>query len=59
MSVKADFLGSQRFVLAEILKHSSIEVEGIVKLLRRARIQPRWNKVKLPQGTRFPPAYFI
>ena len=40
----------QRFLLAEALKHSSIDTETLVKAIKGARVRPKWTKMSLPKG---------
>ncbi|MCJ1453720.1 peptide-N4-(N-acetyl-beta- glucosaminyl)asparagine amidase [Mycoblastus sanguinarius] len=40
----------QRSLLAEILKHSSIDAEALAKVIRDAEIRPKWTEVALPEG---------
>ena len=43
----------QRFLLAEVLKYSSIDTETLVKVIKDARVQPRWTKISLPKGMEY------
>ncbi len=40
----------QRFLLAEVLKNSSIDTETLVKVIKDAGICPKWTKMALPKG---------
>lgn len=40
----------ERFLLAEILKNSSVNLESIVKLINDGKARPQWNKMALPKG---------
>ena len=40
----------QRFLLAEVLKNSSIDTETLVKVVKDAKVQPKWTKMALPKG---------
>lgn len=40
----------QRFLLAEVLKKSSINIETLVKVIKDAGVRPDWTKISLPKG---------
>ena len=40
----------QRFLLAEILKNSSIDIEILVNVIKAAGVRPKWTKISLPRG---------
>lgn len=40
----------ERFLLSEVLKHSSVETETIVKVIKDAGIRPLWTRISLPKG---------
>lgn len=40
----------ERFLLSEVLKHSSISIETLVKVIKDARVRPKWTKISLPKG---------
>ena len=44
----------QRFLLAEVLKTSSIDIESLVKVMKTARVRPKWTKIALPKGMKHP-----
>lgn len=44
----------QRFLLAEVLKNSSIDNEILVKVIKDARVRPKWTKLALPKGMKYP-----
>ena len=44
----------QRFLLAEVLKNSSIDTESLVKVIRDAGVRPKWTKISLPKGNTSP-----
>ena len=44
----------QRFLLAEVLKNSSIDTESLIKVIKEARVRPRWTKIFLPKGNTSP-----
>ena len=45
---------SQRFLLAEVLKNSSIDTESLVKVIKDAGVRPKWTKIALPKGNTSP-----
>ena len=46
------YLCLQRFLLAEVLKYSSIDTESLVNVVKDAGIRPKWTKMSLPKGRR-------
>ena len=40
----------QRTLLAEIIKHSSINVEALAKFIKDAGERPKWSRMTLPKG---------
>ena len=46
----ADNCVLQRFILAEALKYSSVDVGILVGLIKDAEIRPKWNRMALPKG---------
>ncbi|KAF6230579.1 hypothetical protein HO173_011116 [Letharia columbiana] len=40
----------ERFLLAEVLKNSSIDTETLVKVIKDAGVRPKWTKISLPKG---------
>ncbi|CAD6584920.1 MAG: hypothetical protein ASARMPREDX12_001793 [Alectoria sarmentosa] len=40
----------QRFLLTEVLKHSSVDTETLVKVINDKGIRPEWTKMSLPKG---------
>ena len=40
----------QRFLLAEVLKNSSIDTETLIKAIKGAGVRPSWTKMSLPKG---------
>lgn len=44
----------QRFLLAEILKNSSIDTEILVNVIKAAGVRPKWTKISLPRGMIYP-----
>lgn len=40
----------ERFLLAEVLKNSSIDTETLVKVVKDAGVRPKWTKMALPKG---------
>ena len=44
----------QRFLLAEVLKNSSIDTESLIKVIKEAGVRPRWTKINLPIGNTSP-----
>ena len=44
----------QRFLLAEVLKNSSIDTESLVKVIKSAGVRPKWTKMSLPKGNTSP-----
>ena len=44
----------QRFLLAEVLKNSSIDTESLIKVIKDARVRPKWTKISLPKGITSP-----
>lgn len=44
----------QRFLLAEVLKNSSIDTETLVKAIKDARVRPNWTRISLPKGMKYP-----
>ena len=45
---------SQRFLLAEVLKNSSIDTESLIKIIKGAGVRPKWTKITLPKGNTSP-----
>lgn len=45
----------QRFLLAEVLKNSSIDTEILVRVIKGAGVRPKWTKISLPKGTKHYP----
>lgn len=41
---------TQRFVLAEAIKTSSIPLQVLMQMLEEYRFQPRWDEICLPPG---------
>ena len=44
----------QRFLLAEVLKNSSIDTESLVKVIKDAGVRPKWTRISLPKGNTSP-----
>ena len=44
----------QRFLLAEVLKNSSVDTERLVKVIKDAGARPKWTKMSLPKGLNYP-----
>ena len=44
----------QRFLLAEVLKNSSIDTESLIKVIKDAGVRPKWTKISLPKGNTVP-----
>ena len=49
----------QRFLLAEVLKNSSIDTESLIKVIKEAGVRPRWTKIDLPKGNTSPTLLFF
>ena len=50
---------SQRFLLAEILKNSSIDTETLIKVIKDAGVRPQWTKINLPKGNKSPAIAYL
>lgn len=47
------FTLSQRFVLAEIIKSSSIDIDSLLAFINANHVDPNWMNMQLPLGKLF------